>query len=296
MRSSYVSKPKQVLLGGVLFWTLPAHAQETPEGIMAQDAATTGTTDVANEGFEASEARPEAKEESELELSAGGLLATGNSRSSAATGAGKLRLRRADNQYSANLAGNYARAAASPDDPMETSVSNIQGRVRYDRFLSDAWSLFVAESGRRDRFQGLSLRLNFDPGVAYYFFDYEKHRLMGELGYDFQYDVRRDENIAESALEGIDVDKTHVTHSGRAFAGYENKLNQAVSFSTGLEYIQAITESESWRLNWDVGLNSSIAESFSLAATFSLRYDNNPLPGVEKTDTTTGLSLVYTLL
>ncbi len=276
-------------------FSFPAFGQ-TPEGLMSHDAATSGTTDVAHEGFEAAVVEEEAKEESDLELSAGGLLATGNSRSTAATAAGKLRLRRAANQYSASVAGNYARAASAPDAPMETSVENLQGRVRYDRFLSDSWSVFVAESARRDRFQGLALRLNFDPGLAYYFFDYEKHRLFAELGYDLQYDVRRDDTIAESALDGVDVDKTEVRHSGRAFLGYDNKLNSAVSFSTGLEYIQAVTEAENWRVNWDVGLTSSISESFSLATTFSLRFDNNPLPGVEKTDTTTAVSLVYTLL
>src|SRR5688572_25857859 len=151
------------------------HAQDTPPGVMSQDAATTGTTDVATGGFETAAAKDAAKEVSELELSAGGLVASGNSRSTAVTGAGKLRLRRANNQYSANFAGNYARAAASVDEPMDTSVSNVQGRVRYDRYLSDTWSLFVAESARRDRFQGLALRLNFDPGVAFYLFDYEKH-------------------------------------------------------------------------------------------------------------------------
>jgi len=296
MRSRYLST-LVLVCAGALGWSRPSHAQDTPQGLMAQDAASTGATDVGGGGFEAAAAKgAAAKEESELQLSAGGLFASGNSRSTAMTGAGTLRLRRADNQYSANFAANYARAAASADEPMETSVSNIQGRVRYDRYVSDAVSLFVAETGRRDRFQGLVLRLNFDPGVAYYFFDYENHRLVGELGYDFQYDVRRDDTIAESAAEGINVDKTEVDHSGRAFAGYENKLNQAVSFTTGLEYIQSITEAARWRLNWDVGLTSSIAESFSLAATFSLRYDNSPLPGIEKTDTITALSLVYTLL
>lgn len=296
MRSSYLRTLVLVCLG-TLGWSVPGYAQDTPQGLLAQDAATTGTTDVGGGGFEAAAAKDAAaKEESDLELSAGGLWASGNSRSTAMTGAGTLRLRRADNQYSANFAANYARSAASADEAMETSVSNVQGRVRYDRYLSDAWSLFVAETARRDRFQGLALRLNFDPGVAYYFFDYEHHRLVGELGYDLQYDVRRDETIATSAADGINVDKTEVDHSGRAFAGYENKLNQAVSFTTGLEYIQSITEAEKWRLNWDVSLTSSIAESFSLAATFSLRYDNSPLPGIEKTDTTTALSLVYTLL
>jgi putative salt-induced outer membrane protein len=265
---------------------------QTAKGLMTQSSATSGSTDVAGGGFQATEKQADTKEVSELKLSGGGMLSTGNSRSMAFTGAGHLRLRRLSNQYSADVAGNYGRSAASPDANMETSVENLQGRIRYDRFLSDHWSLFLAETARKDRFQGLDLRLNFDPGVAYYVFDVEKHRLWAELGYDFQYDIR-DERVLVATPE---LSKTESYHSVRAFAGYENNLNEVLRFSTGLEYIQAVTESKNWRLGWDVGLTSAISSKFSLATTFSLRYDNNPLPGVENTDTTTALNLVYTLL
>lgn len=277
--------------------TSPAGAQ-TPEGLMKQDSASSGTTDVAKGGFEKTTKPADSKEATELKVSAGGIMATGNSRSLALTGASALRLRRAENQYSADLAGNYGRSAAAPADPMRTTVENIQGRIRYDRFLSPQWSLFVAESARKDRFEGLALRMNFDPGVAYYVFDVEKHRLWAELGYDFQYDIR-DEAAIQAALAATPpstISKTQARHSVRTFVGYENDLNEAVRFHTGLEYLQAIVDTTNWRLNWDMGLTSSISTNFSLAATFSLRYDHNPLPGVQHTDTTTAMSLVYTLL
>jgi putative salt-induced outer membrane protein YdiY len=266
---------------------------QTPKGLLNQSSASSGSTEVAQGGFQATEKQGDAKEVSELKLSAGGMLTSGNSRSMALTGSGHLRLRRLENQYSADLAGNYGRAAAGPDEAMQTSVENLQGRIRYDRFLTDHWSVFVAQTARKDRFQGLDLRLSFDPGVAYYVFDVEKHRLWAELGYDFQYDIR-DSAALSAAMEPLS--KTEARHSARAFAGYENNLNEALRFTTGLEYLQAVKHSENWRLSWDVGLSSSISTAFSLATTFSVRYDNNPLPGVENTDTVTALNLVYTLL
>lgn len=266
---------------------------QTAKGLMSQSSASSGSTEVAKGGFQATEKQGDAKEVSELKLSAGGMLTSGNARSMALTGSGHLRLRRLQNQYSADLAGNYGRAAPGPGEDMQTSVENLQGRIRYDRFLSDHWSVFLAQTARKDRFQGLDLRLNFDPGVAYYVFDVEKHRLWGELGYDYQYDIRDGAAIA-AAMEPLS--KTDSQHSARAFAGYENNLNDVLRFSTGLEYLQSVSESENWRLSWDVGLSSSISTAFSLATTFSLRYDHNPLPGVENTDTVTALNLVYTLL
>lgn len=279
-------------LFGVVVATGHAAAQ-TPKGLMEQKSATTGSTDVAKGGFEKVTKPADAKEASELKVSAGGLLATGNSRSMALTGTGQLRLRRMANEYSANIAGNYGRAAPTPADAMKTSVENLQGRIRYDRFLSEHWSLFVAQSGRKDRFQGLKLRLNFDPGVAYYIFDEDKHRLWAEAGYDYQYDIRTTEALRAAATP---IERAESRHSARGFLGYENNLNEVLRFNTGLEYIQSVQQTKNWRVNWDVGLTSAISNSFSFATTFSLRYDNNPLTGVRNTDTLTALNLVYTLL
>lgn len=268
----------------------PAFAQ-APAGIMKQDSASKGSTDVAAEGFQKTAViKEEDKEATELKIAAGGLLATGNTRSMAGTATSNLRIRRGMNEYSAALAANYARGAAAGAES-KTTAENFQGRIRYDRFLSKEWALFLSESARRDRFQGLNLRLNFDPGVAYYFLKQDKQRAWAELGYDLQYDIRRDEALTPEV-----PDKTATRHSGRAFLGYENSINEAVRFNTGLEYIQAIVDTENWRLNWDVGLTSQLAGNFSLATTFSLRYDHNPLPAVKTTDTMTAISLVYTLL
>jgi putative salt-induced outer membrane protein len=269
---------------------------------MKQDAASSGSTDVAGGGaFEAAvKADPAtAKDALEAQILGGGQQATGNSRSLALTGSGKFRIRRRANQFAALAAANYARAASDPAVKMETTVENYQGKVRYDRFVAAEFVVFLSVAARRDRFQQLNLRLNVDPGVAYYFVDQAKQQLWGELGYDFQFDIRRQAAIDAAAVAAPGeppLDRTKVTHSGRLFAGYSNQLNEAVSFTTGLEYLQSVTESKSFRLNWDAGLNSKIAGNFSLATTFSLRYDNNPLIGVKNTDTMTAVSLVYQLL
>lgn len=268
-----------------------------PAGLMKQDAASAGKTDVAAEGFQAAERdKEDAKDATEAKISAGGMLTTGNARSLAATTAGNFRLRRSLNQLSIAAAANYSRAAANADADMETTVENYQGKVRYDRFVAKQLALFLSTSARRDRFQGLDLRLNLDPGVAYYFIDEKAQQLWTEIGYDLQYDVRRDENIDAAAAKGESVDKTKVQHSGRLFAGYTNSVNEHVKFNTGVEYLQGLPETERWRLNWDVGLSSAIGGDFSLATTFSLKYDHAPLPGVKELDTVTAINLVYTLM
>ena len=48
-----------------------------------------------------------------------------------------------------------------------------------------------------------------------------------------------------------------------------------------------------FRLIYLAGLNTQIVENFSLAVTFALRYENKPLPTVQKLDTVTAVSLAY---
>jgi len=268
-----------------------AAAQKPAAGTMKHDAATTGSSAVATEGFDAAKKVEASKDATEAKIQGGGLLSTGNADSFAATGLAALRLRRAENEFSASAAVNYSGTLAD-DGPDATTVENYQGKVRYDRFLTEKVALFLSVSARRDRFQGLDLRMNFDPGVAYYFRDDETIAFWGELGYDYQYDVRRDQNLRDALPEVID--KTETLHSARAFVGYRHKFSDSVNFNTGLEFLLGVPKTEYWRLNWDVGLTAAIAERFSIATTFSLKYDNRPLPGVKKTDTLTALNLVYT--
>jgi putative salt-induced outer membrane protein len=205
-------------------------------------------------------------------------------------------VRREANQLTVAMAQNYGRAATTPDADTAVTIENYQGRTRYDRFLSGGLAVFVAMSGLRDRFQGLDLRLNLDPGIAYYFVDEAKQQLWGEIGYDLQYDFRRTDKVLEAFYKGTPIEKAETRHSGRLFFGYQNNVNKVVTVDTGLEYLQALSKTENWRLNWMVGLSSQIGGAFSIATTLNVKYDNNPLPGVKTTDVITAVSLVYSLL
>ena len=282
--------------GGSALLPRLASAQDAPAGVMKHDAASTGSSDVATQGFQTAADKKDENDVTQAKIQGGGLSASGNSRSLALTTLGTVRARRGANEFSAAAAANYGRSAAKPTDPVQTTIENYQGKLRYDRFVSDPLALFVSLSGRRDRFQGLDLRLNLDPGLAYYFIQSPKHQLWGEAGYDLQYDIRRDQAIEDALAQGTILVKAKTRHSARLFAGYQNSLNEAVTFNTGLEYLQGLPESKFWRLNWDVGLTAAIAAKFSLATTFSLRYDNAPLPDVKSTDTITAVNLVYQLL
>jgi putative salt-induced outer membrane protein len=151
-------------------------------------------------------------------------------------------------------------------------------------------------TGRHDRFQGLAFRLNLDPGFKYLFVNRPKTALWGELGYDFQYDVRTDEGREVRNDAGVlteTLEETQTDHSIRTYLGLRHAFSKEVTFSNGLEYLQSFIDSKRYRFNYDVLLAANIAGGLAFGAGFTARFDNQPLPEVKKLDTATTLSLVY---
>ncbi|HVR20948.1 MAG TPA: DUF481 domain-containing protein [Polyangiaceae bacterium] len=229
-------------------------------------------------------------------VSAGGLSSSGNSKMLAFTGSGLFDARYGMNGYGASLIGNYGRSAAAADDPIETSTENLQGRLRYDRYVLDDASLFLLTTGRHDRFQGLTFRLNIDPGFKYLFVNRPRTALWGELGYDFQYDIRSDDGREVRNDAGVlteTLDRTETDHSVRTYLGLRHSFNRDVTFSNGLEYLQSFIDAKRYRFNYDILLAANIWGGFAFGVGFTARFDNRPLPDKHKLDTSTTLNLVY---
>jgi putative salt-induced outer membrane protein YdiY len=276
-------------------------ASAQPKGTVTDAPVSKGKTDVTTDSFTAAAVREDEKDATELAINGGALIASGNSKSLAVTAGTTYRLRREDNQLSFAGAGNYSRAAIGRNQPV-TTVENLQGRLRYDRFFAKDWTVFLGVQGRRDRFAGLDLRLQVDPGVGYYFINLAERVFWAELGYDLLHDVRRDDARQPKDANGVVipgaplVDKTSTVHSGRAFLGYKYNINEGVSLGFGLEFLQGISDTAIRRVNGDAVVMSKFTDSFALATSFLFRYDNKPLPGKEQIDTISSVSLVYTLL
>jgi hypothetical protein len=251
-----------------------------------------GTALVEGPKFDA-EAPKEEKttNETTASVSAGGQFASGNSKLIAATANGKFDMRRGADGFGAAVLGNYGEGAP-PGKPIETTAQNIQGRLRYDRFLIESTSLFLIGTGRHDRFQGLDFRLNVDPGAKYVFVRTDPTSFWGELGYDFQYDIRRDDALQPDPMVPA-LPKTATDHSARVFVGFKHAFNKEVTFATGLEYLQSFVEGTRARLNYDALFAAHVGGGLSLGLGFSARYDHAPLPDKKNLDTATTVSLIY---
>lgn len=266
-----------------------------PSETVKANTATKGTTDVAKGGFVTG---PERKDDDpsvvdDVSIGAGGMFVSGNARTIALTSAVRTRFRREEHQFSGAVVVNYGRAGKKGQE-IDTTVENYQGLLRYDYFLSNDVSLFLQSTGRRDKFQGLDLRLNVDPGIAYYFINTKTHRLQAEIGYDLQHDVRREQDRVPKT-PGPLADKTQTLHNARLFLGYENKLRKEVAFVASVEYLQNFADIETFRFIADIGLKSNVSDHLALATTYTARYENKPLPDISPLDSIASFNLVYSL-
>lgn len=238
-------------------------------------------------------------EETLITLSAGATLNTGNTRAIAGNIGAALSLKREDDVFSASLSFNYGRAALRGMDgtfaDMQTNTENLQGRVRYDRYLSDDDALFVAVLGRRDRFAGLDGRVQAQLGYLRNFFLEEegKHRLWGEAGYDLSYDDYYPNPLLDPMGNALEGDA--LVHSARLFFGYENRVNDNVTFKTGVEGLMNVEDLEDTRIEWKSALTSDLSDALKLSLEFALGYDHQPVPGRDELDTLTTLNIVLSL-
>lgn len=235
-------------------------------------------------------------------VAAGGMWSTGNARQLSGTANGAFETRWSNNGIGAAILGNYGQGAP-PGEAIRVTAQNIQGRIRYDRYVIESASVFLINTGRHDRFQGLDFRYNLDPGFKYLFLKASANTLWGEVGYDLQHDIRRngDRTVLDAngqpVLDGNGVpqllDKTKTDHSTRLFAGFKHGFNKEVTLATGLEYLQSVIDSTRYRVNFDALFAAKVGGGLALGVGFSARYDHAPLPGKEKLDTATTLSLIY---
>jgi putative salt-induced outer membrane protein len=270
----------------------PPAATDPAETVKA-NTATKGTTDIAKGGFVTGEVRKEddPKYINDVSIGLGGLFSAGNARTIAVTSLAKARFRRDEHQLSFGAVANFARAGKK-GVPVETTVENFQGLLRYDYYFTNNISAFLQSTARHDRFQGLDLRLNVDPGLAYYFINTKTHRLQVEGGYDLQHDVRRREALVQPA-PAPPLDRTKTLHNARLFLGYENKLRKEVSLLASAEYLQNFADIDTYRFIFDIGLKTTVADNLAFATTYTARYENKPLPNIEDLDSIASINLVY---
>jgi putative salt-induced outer membrane protein YdiY len=271
----------------------PAAAAPAPLTLSAPDVAPPpAAAESMSEKLSAPGAAPQ--DITSLNLSAGGAMATGNTGSYLILAGGDFRLVRQPHALTINAAFAYGEARTVPNDnesPLEPTVRNINAKAKYDLFLDQMDALFIATGFRWDPFAGLAHRNSGQIGYGRYFIAEAKHRFWVEVGYDLT-----GTKYMQVPNKPAPDKSSDIVHSARAFLGYENQLNEAVTYLGGIEGLIDVEKPGASRLNWDNALRSTLSNAFKLELRFRLAYDAQPVSNAKKLDTATAISLLYSLI
>jgi len=237
-----------------------------------------------------------------LNLSAGGSAIGGNTTSYGLQVGGDFKFVNKPHMLTANAFYTYghARVLIPADENVPGSVDtyhfvdtakNIVSRIKYDYFLSTYNSLFAAVGFRWDPFAGIERRNDFQVGYSRYFLTDPKHLLWSELGY----------SVVDTIYQPIDGNlpsqHSEVAHFARLFVGYENKLNDAVTFTGGAEGLLNLTRPEGSRLMLDAALRSALSSAFKVELKGRVLVDFQPIvEGAKRYDHLITASLLYTVI
>jgi putative salt-induced outer membrane protein YdiY len=245
----------------------------------------------------AQEVKTEAPDKDELtwNLSAGGVLNTGNTESWQVNSGTNFHILRGRHGFTWEAQFAYGQANPPNDmvDEFQDTVKQFNARAVYDLFLTEMDGLVLSSRYRWDQFAGLDSRVQAQLGYRRYFLRKEKHKIFGELGYDFTYDNFFPDNLVDAMGRPID---SQIVHSGRGYLGYDNKINEVLTYVMGFEALVNLEQPEDVRITWDNALRSSIADNLELEINFMLKFDNVPVPTRQKTDTVTQVNLIYRLM
>lgn len=200
------------------------------------------------------------------DVGAGALASAGNFRGIVPAALGHARVRADEQQVSVAGIASYESAEA---------------RARYDYFFGHV-APFAQATVRHDHFEGLDLRLNLDPGLSYFFINDKTMRLQSDVGFDLQYDRPKDK-----------AQKDETQSNARLFLGYEQTVHDSISVLTDVEYLPSFADLGTYRFVVNAGVRVYLTTHLALTMQYQARYENHPLPNVDRFDALTAVTLSW---
>jgi len=217
----------------------------------------------------------------EHETKAGLIFTTGNTQSILASGASHTlwRIRRFQNTW--DLGAYFNKISSSPTVPIPpgTIARYIYGVYRFDYYLTQNTTFLFGVGGYTDTIKGIDLAFQTFVGANHYFLRTPDYYLSLGGGYNFTYEDR------------IAPDPNVSLHSLFLMFDYQQKFNKVVSFAHTDTFLEALNETDDFRVNSDTLLKLKMTDLLAIVIGFHLRFDNDPPAGFKKLDTITDVSL-----
>lgn len=159
------------------------------------------------------------------------------------------------------------------------SARNWEAGVRYERELTDYFSLFVGQKAESDVFNGYVQRDSTDAGIKYFLTKTDAITWTAEAGYRYQV---TNPTVGEQSRDSL----------GRLYTEYNQKVRSDLSFKYWAEYLPNFDDADAYLANTEASLNVMLNSLFSLKVAYLLQYQNVVPAGTKYTTTTTTMNLV----
>jgi len=251
---------------------------------------------------------------------AGAVFTTGNSENTNVTAGIKASRKEGNNKLALEASAAYAKSSVrggvdmngngTIDDQTEIvtvetlTAETLASKGRYDRFLTDSNSLFVAAFANRDIPAGKLSVLGGQAGYSRQLYKTKTAETVGEFGYDFS----REHLVGGTALQ---------IHSARLFVGHHATLTEgtvvdaSVELLTNLNSLNLPTHQDGsafqdTRVNAKLAISAKIGANLAFQASLEAHYDHRPaplnikmlapgfVPAAEPLDTIMKAQLIYT--
>ena len=188
---------------------------------------------------------------------------------------------------------NFSVAALYSENAEFSTAERYEARYQADYKITDRMSWFGALRGEQDRFSGFAYQATVSTGASYKFIDSPTTKLDGSLGAGYKRSrpetlIKSDAGEVLDRIEGELDDEAVATFS----SNYEHNFTETTKLTNKL-----LTEygAENTAVANDIALQVSMTQSLALAVGFGIRYNSDPPPLAESTDTLTTINLVYNI-
>jgi putative salt-induced outer membrane protein len=166
---------------------------------------------------------------------------------------------------------------ASTND--ETTAEQLSASLKGVRDLTPHVDVFVGGGYLRNRFAGIRSLVNGEGGAGYKLLVGPVHTLRAEVGVGYTHE---DQLVGENRSYA----------SARAGLGYKWEFSKFAAFTNDFSYLFDLSDSSNWIVAEKAAITAALTSIFSLKASYTLLYNNEPVPTFKKTDTATAVALV----
>jgi len=173
------------------------------------------------------------------------------------------------------------------------TAERYEARYQADWKITDRASWFTAIRGEQDRFSGFAYQATVSTGASHKFIDSPTTKLTASLGAGLRRSksetlVKTDAGEVIDRIEGEVDDEPVATFS----SNYENAFTTTTKLTNKL---LAESGSDNTAVQNDLAVQVSVTDSLALAVGYAIRYNSNPPPLSESTDTLVTVNLVYNI-